>query len=53
MIGRIVSGSGTAGTSAAGHDLFEPVQQFPEGQRRDDVAVLAVAFFGDEAAGSA
>ena len=39
------------GTSAAGHDLFEPVQQLPEGQGGDDMAVLAIAFFRDETPG--
>ncbi len=52
MIGRTVSGPVRPRPSAAGHDFFEPVQQFPEGQGRDDVAVLPIAFFGDEAAGS-
>ena len=53
MIRRIVSGSGTAqDISGWRWILIEPVQQLPERQRRDDVAVLAVALFGDETAGS-
>jgi hypothetical protein len=38
--------------SLAGHDLVEPVEQFPEGQGRDDVTVTPVALFRDEAPGS-
>jgi hypothetical protein len=38
--------------SLVGHDLVEPVEQFPEGQGRDDVTVTPVALFRDEAPGS-
>ena len=36
--------------SPAGDHLIEPVQQFVQGQRCDEMAVRAVGLFGDETA---
>jgi uncharacterized protein YceK len=42
-------GSVRSRPSLAGHDLIEPVQQFPERQRSDDVTVTCASLFRDEA----